>query len=113
VAEQLMHGANVGSRLQQVSREAVPQRMTTGGLAELGQLNSAFHCPLQTVLQNMLPSDDATPRIARIVSRREYPLPSPGDTGVRRFHLKRLRQLDTSQIRFAILGEKSTQSLDV
>jgi hypothetical protein len=40
-------------------------------------------------------------------------LPSAGNTGVRRFHLKRLRQLDTSQIRFAILGEKSTQSLDV
>ena len=46
VAEQLLHGANVGSRLQQVSREAVPQRMSSGGLADFGQLNSTFHCPL-------------------------------------------------------------------
>ena len=68
--------------LQQMGRERMSQRMTTGGLEHTGFQPSFFKRSLQNRLMEMMPAFFSSHSIGAMTGCREQPLPSPLFAGV-------------------------------
>jgi hypothetical protein len=65
VAEQFLHGADVGAGFKQVRGEAVPQGLWSGWLGDYGAKRSGFDGPLEQALVHVVTADDFGARIGR------------------------------------------------
>ena len=77
VSHQLLNGADVRARRQQMRREAVPERMARRPLADLRLAHRVRDFPLQHALVQMMPAALAGGRVAVRPGGREDPLPRP------------------------------------
>ena len=77
MAEQFLHGADVGPLLQEMGRERVPQCMGTGRLGKARLLHRPLHRLLHGGGGAVVPLDVAAPRILGPPLRRKDVLPSP------------------------------------
>jgi hypothetical protein len=59
VAEQLLDGAYVGARLEEMRGEAMSKGMRRGRLGYSSSLGRRFDCSLQQALMHMMTADDA------------------------------------------------------
>jgi hypothetical protein len=77
VTQEFLDGANVVARLEEVSREGVPECMTADVLRDTRSAHPFLHGALHEAFVNMM-----TPLLPRLgvlptVHLREYPLPTP------------------------------------
>ena len=56
VAEELLHGANIGPAFEQMHSEAVPEGVAAGRFWDAGFPHSDFNCILQVLLLDMVPA---------------------------------------------------------
>ena len=75
--EQFLHGADVRARLEQVGGEAVPQRVTTDGLRDIGLARRIPYGPLQGRLVQVVSPCIPRGRIDAKTRGREDVLPGP------------------------------------
>src|SRR6185312_13292372 len=76
VAQQLLHGADVISRLQQMRGERMAQRMRAHRLDDARTATGAFHGARQQRLVKVVPTLHAVQRIDRALRRRKHELPT-------------------------------------
>ena len=101
VAEQFLHRADVGARLQQVRGEAVTQRVRRYVLLDAGQGSGAPQCARQPLLEQVVAPLDAGGSTAR-ARRGEDPVPGPRLAGTRVFRRQCVGQEDAGKLRDAI-----------
>ena len=77
VTEQILHGADIITILQQMRGKGMPQRVAACPFADAAQLQACLYLPLQTRLLHMMPSFLARTRITRPRPRWKHPLPAP------------------------------------
>ena len=63
VAQQLLHGPDVVAVFQQVGCKAVPESMAADRFLDTGKPHGLFHCPMQSGLVKMVPTDFAGTRV--------------------------------------------------
>ena len=78
MAEQLLHGADVVARLQQVRGKGVAQRVRRGGLLDAGLAQCELEGTLEVALQQVVAPPQAGARIDGGHRLRKDPLPGPG-----------------------------------
>lgn len=94
MAEQLLHCADVTPALQQVRREAVPQRVRRGGLGDAGTPHGPLEGPLEGFIVEMVARHYTTSRVSGMTVLRKDPEPGPARTSARLLPLQRIRHLD-------------------
>ena len=77
VAQQFLHRANIVTIAQHMGRETMAQRMRRRGLVDTGMQRRLLDCALQSLLVQMMTSDDARARVRRKLVRRKHVLPGP------------------------------------
>src|SRR5581483_5964388 len=91
VAEQLLHGADVVTRLQQVRGERVTQNVRRDLLGDAGTPRRFTHGALYRFRIYMMTPFFATARIDRAHRRRKYVLPAPAFAGIAILHRQGVR----------------------
>ena len=94
VTQQLLHGANIISILQQMCSETVPKGVAACRLRDSGALDRGFHCFLKVFLRYVVTTRLARARVDGNFRGWENVLPSPGAIGVAVFSFERERQIN-------------------
>ena len=97
VAEQFLHGADVVVRFGPVRREAVPEAMARGSLADTGTLDGGRHFAAHGTLVSMVPTFHARTRIDRRLTRWKDVLALPFLRGVRSHAVERVWKVDGAE----------------
>src|SRR5688572_12661659 len=91
VAEKILNGSDIALLLQQMSREAMPQRVAGGTLLHSRQPHRSLHRPLHRHLVHMMPPDDSRSWIRGTLGRGKRPLPDPFPIRIRIFPRQSMR----------------------
>ena len=110
MAQQLLDGANVGSRLEQVCCKTVPQGMHRNRLEDSSSFDRVFDSPLQSFFIGMVPSLNAAAGISRKCWRWKHPEPPPGVSDLGILLLKCKGRLNATALRLPIRLPLSTCS---
>jgi hypothetical protein len=97
VAEELLHGADVVARFEEVGGEAVAQRVAGRGLGDSRLLHRAPDGSLDAAFVKVMASADSFVRIDREVRGRKEPLPSPTRGGVWVLAIEGARKFDARE----------------
>jgi hypothetical protein len=97
VAEQLLDGADVSARLEQMRGEAMSKGMRGSRLGYSSSLGRRFDCSLQQALMHMVAAHDAGARVDRDVGGGEHVLPAPFAGGIGVFAFERVGEPDAAQ----------------
>ena len=92
VAKQLLHGADVVARLQQVRRETVPETVAGRALGKFGPANRRRHLLRERGLVGMMPANNTGTRVSRYSRGRAKKLPAKFRRSVWEFSFERGRQ---------------------
>ena len=113
VTEQLLHGANIGARLEQVRGKAMTKGMTTRRLRYSRLVHSRLDRALHDFFVSMMADRSARVRIPAQRVRREDPLPTPLDCRGGIFARQRGRQPDSRLPQFALTLEAIEQFREI
>ena len=94
MAEQCLHGPNIGASFQQLRGERVPKGMTGDVFGDPGQAGRSAYRLLQTAFIQVLAALDARAGIHRAACGGKHLLPAPLPVGVGIFALQCVRQID-------------------
>jgi len=97
VAQQLLHGADVVARREQMRRERVAQRVTARGLRDAGGADGGLHRALDGGFVEVVAALAIVARIEVATRRGEDPLPAPLAWRGRVLAVERVRNRDASR----------------
>jgi hypothetical protein len=106
MAQQLLHRADVVAVLQQVGREAVPERVTAGGLGDARRVHRGADRALDGLRVDVVSHCLAGTGIAAEGAGRKDVLPAPVDCGMRVLAPQRERQRNAGPARRPVGGEQ-------
>ena len=106
VTEQFLHGTDVIPRFEYMGGKGMPQGMTTRCFGELCLPDSRPHRPLQDQWVDVMPPDDARPRVPRRLRGRKDIWPCPLATRIGVFALQYIGRVDVPSACLHILHMK-------